>query len=357
MLSYGAFVQDKKTLFKLFAPRATRVYVVIFDSAEAESGTEYPMIQDDPGRWTVEVDGAGYGSLYGYRLDGPSSTSHSFDPDVIIADPYSKTAVTQNTYRHVAKSLVVENRFDWQEDTWIKLDPRDAMICELHVRDMTAHFSSRAGNPGTYLGLVDPMQRGGIVHIKEMGYNAVELLPAMDFANVEVPYLDPNTAVHNTWNPYARNHWGYMTTFFFAPESYYASDGTDAPAAWNGMSGKAVSEFKQMVKAFHESGIAVIMDVVYNHVSDYDYHPFKYVDRGLYFRLDEKGDYIAKSACGNDTRTESAAVRQLILESVNYWMTEYHIDGFRFDLANLIDKESCKIIISEARKINPSVMI
>lgn len=359
MLSYGAFVEGDRTTFKLLAPRADKVAVVIFDSPEADSGREVPMTRLDGGTWTATVDGAGYGSLYGYRLDGPSSSTHTFDPDIIIADPYTRAAVTQNSYRHVAKSLIPPpgDTFDWEGDTWIDLDPRDAVIYELHIRDMTAHPTSGAKHPGSYLALVDPNQRGGIAHIKEMGVNAVELLPAMEFANVEVPYRDPSAPVFNTWNPYAKNHWGYMTTFFFAPESYYATDGTSQPGAWNGASGRAVTEFKEMVKAFHREGIAVLMDVVYNHVSHYDYHPFKYIDRGLYFRLDEKGDYISRSGTGNDTRTESPPMRRLILESVKYWMTEYHIDGFRFDLANLIDGETRERILSEAREINPHVLI
>ena len=353
MLSYGAFVHGNRTTFKILAPRAEKVYLVIFDSPEAATGREHPMTKGVAGVWKLTLKNAGYGTLYGYRLEGPSP----INPGVIVADPYTKAAVTQNSYRHVAKSLVVSDDFDWEGDEPLKLDPRDAVIYEMHVRDMTAHPTAKSGSVGTYLGLVNPNQRGGIAHIKSMGFNAVELLPAQDFANVEVLYKDDSTPVYNTWNPYARNHWGYMTTFFFAPETYYASDGTDQPGAWNGTDGRAVTEFKTMVKEFHKQGIAVLMDVVYNHVSNYDYHPFKYIDREKYFRLDEKGEYIAISGCGNDTRTEDPDVRRLIIESVKYWLKEYHIDGFRFDLAQLIDKETCTLILAEAREINPNVII
>jgi len=353
MLSYGAFVQGNKTIFKLLAPRAERVFLVIFDRPEDEAGMEHPMEKNSDGIWELGLRNAGYGTYYGYRLEGPST----IDPAVIVADPYSKAAVTQNSYRHVAKSLIVSDNFDWEGDEPLNLDPRDAIIYEMHVRDLTTHLTSEAHQPGTYVGLVNPNQRGGIAHITAMGFNAVELLPTQDFANVEVPFKDKSTPVYNTWNPYARNHWGYMTTFFFAPETYYASDGTDRPNAWNGKDGRAVIEFKSMVKEFHKQGIAVLMDVVYNHVSNYDYHPFKYIDREKYFRLDEKGDYIAQSGCGNDTYTEEPDVRQLIIESVKYWLKEYHVDGFRFDLAQLIDKETCTLILAEARKINPNVII
>ncbi|MBL7047338.1 MAG: pullulanase [Candidatus Marinimicrobia bacterium] len=353
-IKLGAFIQGNQTTFRLLAPKAERVYLVIFETLDAETGVEHPMHHVGKGIWSVTLDGAGMGTLYGYRLEGDYPGN---DPEIIVADPYSKAAVTQNSYRHVAKSLIVNTSYDWENDTWIQIDPRDLIIYELHIRDMTAHPSAGCPEPGTYLGLIDPDQRGGITHLKEMGINAVQIMPAMDFANVEVPYLDPTTPVYNTWNPYARNHWGYMTTFFFAPESYYATNGTMEPNAWNGASGKAVTEFKDMVKTFHREGIAVIMDVVYNHVSNYDYHPFKYIDKGMYFRLDDKGEYIAQSGCGNDTRTEHPAVRNLILESVKYWMKEYHVDGFRFDLGNLIDSKTRQKIIKELKSINPHAII
>lgn len=353
-LSYGAFASGNQTSFKIFAPRAEQVQLVIFKTPDDSSGREYSMSRDSLGDWTLTLNNLGAGTLYGYRLEGQAP---GMDPAIIIADPFSVAAVTQNTYRHVAKSLIIDDRFDWGDDTWISVPPRDLIIYELHVRDMTAHPTSGAQRKGTYLGLVEPDQRGGIAHLIQLGINAVQLLPAQDFANVEVPYHDKTTPVYNTWNPYARNHWGYMTTFFFAPESYYATDGTRSPDAWNGTDGRAVREFKEMVKAFHRQGIAVIMDVVYNHVSQYDYQPLKYIDREVYFRLDENGNYIAQSGCGNDCRTEHPALRRLILESVKYWMTEYHIDGFRFDLGNLIDRETRQAISRELRAINPGVII
>ncbi|MFH1851058.1 MAG: alpha-amylase family glycosyl hydrolase [Candidatus Neomarinimicrobiota bacterium] len=353
MLSYGAFVRGNSTTFRLLAPKAQQVYLVIFTAPEDSNGREYPMQPQAGGVWELKMKNTGYGMLYGYRLEGPAP----IDPKIIVADPYTKAAVTQNSYRHVAKSLIVREDFDWEGDRPLRLDPRDAVIYEMHVRDLTADPTAGASQPGTYLGLVDRDQRGGIAHIKSMGFNAVELLPAMDFANVEVPFRDKTAPVYNTWNPYASNHWGYMTTFFFAPETYYASDGTDQPGAWNGRDGRAVREFKTMVKEFHKEGIAVLMDVVYNHVSNYDYHPFKYIDREKYFRLDKNGEYVALSGCGNDTRTEDPTVRRLILESVKYWLSEYHVDGFRFDLAYLIDKETCEQILKEARRINPDVII
>jgi len=328
------------------------VFLVIFDNPEDLSGKEFPMIKDANGDWSIKSPNADYGTLYGYRLEGPSN-----DPSVIIADPYSKAAVTQNNYRHIAKSLIVTDEYDWKNDTWIDLDPRDLIIYEMHLRDMTVHPTSGSSSPGTYKGFVDKKQLGGINHIKEMGVNAVQILPLQDFANIEIPYKDSSVFQYNDWNPYARNHWGYMTTFFFAPESYYASEGTIKSDVWNGKDGKAVNEMKDMVKSIHKEGIAVIMDVVYNHVSNYDFHPLKYIDNETYFRLDDHGGYIMQSGCGNDCKTEHPAMRKLIIESVKYWMQEYHIDGFRFDLGYLIDEETRIQILAELREINPNVII
>ena len=125
----------------------------------------------------------------------------------------------------------------------------------------------------------------------------------------------------------------------------------------NGAEGKQVNEFKQVVKQFHTNGISVLLDVVYNHVSQYDYNPFKLIDKKYYFRLDQNFNALSVSGCGNDFKTERPMARRMIIESVKYWITEYHVDGFRFDLAQMIDKETCRQILSEARKINPNVFI
>jgi len=198
---------------------------------------------------------------------------------------------------------------------------------------------------------------GGIDYIKNLGVNAVELLPAQEFANVEIPFQDSLNGKFNHWNPYERNHWGYMTAAFFAPESYYAENTRELKwDQWSGKDAKAVTDFKDMVKAFHKEGIAVIMDVVYNHISEYEIGNLKQIDKEYYFRLDEKGNYIAQSGCGNDFRTEAPMARRMIVESILYWMKEYHVDGFRFDLGKLIDWETIELIIHEAKKINPYVV-
>jgi pullulanase/glycogen debranching enzyme len=180
----------------------------------------------------------------------------------------------------------------------------------------------------------------------------------MEFGNCEIPYRDSLGNSFNTWNPYERNHWGYMTSNFFAPSSYYSMDWDEFKwNKWMGADGSQVKQFKDMVKAFHKEGIGVMMDVVYNHLSEYEIGNLKQIDKEYYFRLDSNSNFIAQSGCGNDIKTERPMMRRMIVESLIYWMKEYHIDGFRFDLGKLIDWETVEEIIRETRKVNPNVVI
>ena len=143
----------------------------------------------------------------------------------------------------------------------------------------------------------------------------------------------------------------------FAPEGNYASNSDDRKNSWNGTDGRQVKEFKEVIKSLHKAGIAVILDVVYNHVSQYDFHPLKHMDKEQYFRQDQNGGYSSVSGCGNDLKTENDYIQKMIINSVKYWMAEYHIDGFRFDLGHLIDWDTVSKIKFEAEKINPNVFI
>ena len=161
-------------------------------------------------------------------------------------------------------------KYDWENDSWIQKDWRDLIIYEMHIRDLTSHKSSGSTKPGTFEGLTQEDQKGGIDYIKSLGVNTVELLPVQEYGYLEIPFNDSLNGKFNTWNPYERNHWGYMTSNYFAPAAYYSeSIGTLKPNVWLGKDGKQVKDFKDMVKVFHEEGIAVVMDVVYNHLSEY----------------------------------------------------------------------------------------
>ncbi|MFA3782359.1 pullulanase [Melioribacteraceae bacterium 4301-Me] len=349
----GSFFSDGKTYFRLFAPNAVAVKLCIFKQPEDATAKEYSMIKDTNGVWEKTFDGNLKGIYYGYKVyhEGENLDDNSKE---LCIDPYSKAVATYTTYMNPRKSIVYEDSYDWEGDNWVQRDWRDLIIYEMHIRDMTADPSSGAKHPGTYKGLIEKGNIGGINYIKSLGINTVELLPSQDFGYIEIPYKKKFKGMFNTWNPYERNHWGYMTAAFFAPASYYAEDWAELKwNAWMGKDGKQVKEFKDMIKAFHKEGIGVIMDVVYNHLSEYEIGNLKQIDKEYYFRLDDKGNFIAESYCGNDIKTERPMVRRLIIESVLYWMKEYHIDGFRFDLGKLIDWETIEDIIKEAKKINP----
>ncbi len=348
----GSFTENGKTVFHVFSTSAEKVSLVLFDEPSDEKGTEYKMTKDENCVWEAIVDGELYGKYYNYKVQQPDSKP------VLCIDPYSRAVASYNTYFLQRHSIVVkEDEYDWEGDEWVRHDWRDLIIYEMHVRDMTIDKSSGVEERGTYQGLTEKGKTGGLSYIKSLGVNTVELLPSQEFANIEIPYKDSLNGRLNSWNPYERNHWGYMTAAFFAPETYY-SERTDQINwnTWSGTTTKPISDFKDMVKAFHKEGIAVIMDVVYNHISEYETGNLKEIDKDYYFRMDENGHFIAQSGTGNDIKTERTMMRRMIVESVLYWMKEYHIDGFRFDLGKLIDWETVEAIIHEAQKINPDVV-
>jgi pullulanase/glycogen debranching enzyme len=348
----GAFVEENKTYFRLFTPNAEEVSLVIFDNVEDSVGVVYDMIKDENSVWEVSLNDTFYGKFYNFLV------KHKDREAVLCLDPYAKAVASFNSYFTPRKGIIVkENNFDWEGDEGIRLNWRDLIIYEMHIRDMTEHISSEVNQRGTYLGLTEKNKKGGLSYIKKLGVNAVELLPSQEFANVEIPYRKEFKGRFNTWNPYERNHWGYMTAAYFAPEEYYSINTRKLePNKWSGADAKQVNDFKQMVKAFHKEGIAVIMDVVYNHLSEYEFGNLKEIDKEYYFRLDDEGNFVAESYCGNDLRTEAPMLRRLIVESIIYWMKEYHIDGFRFDLGKLLDWETIEEIIYQAKKINPDVI-
>ncbi len=352
----GFFILNSKTYFRLFAPTAVKVKLCTFTQPEDTTGDEYTMSKDSDGVWEKELNGELRGIYYGYKVFHEGDNLND-DSKVICIDPYSKAVATYTTYMNPRRSIVYDDNYDWENDQWIQRDWRGFIIYEMHIRDMTADSSSGVQHPGTYKGLIEKGIKGGINYIKSLGVNTVELLPTQDFGYIEIPFKKGFYGMFNIWNPYERNHWGYMTAAFFAPASYYAENwDTLKWNTWIGKEGKQVKEFKDMVKAFHKEGIGVIMDVVYNHLSEYEIGNLKQIDKDYYFRLDSKGNFIAESFCGNDIKTERPMVRRLIIESILYWMQEYHIDGFRFDLGKLIDWETIENIIKEAKKINPYVV-
>lgn len=357
--SPGCTPGDRNTVFRLFAPEAFNVEVVLFDEADDHSGSTYTMTKDDSGFWNRNIRHDLRGKWYAYRLFPKESADYRGFSEHLIADPWSKHVSSKNHHLHFHKSFIPPaDSFNWENDSFVcPSDPRDLVIYETHIKDMVAHPSAKTYVQGIYNDFREA-ETGGIEHLKRLGVNAVEFLPLQKFGYFEPPFnVETEEGITNTWNPYARNYWGYMTSFYMAPETVYASGSSLEEGQFTGTSDNARNELKELVKAIHKENITVLMDVVYNHASHYDLNPLKYTARNHYFRLDEAGNYLNDSWTGNDLNTSAEWSRKLIVESVKYWMKEYHIDGFRFDLAGIIDWETIDMIREEAIKINPDVIL
>lgn len=354
----GYTFDGKAGTFRLFVPRGKTVEVLIFDKFEdtADKAKVIPMINDGNQVFEAKVTGPLWGKFYGYRITERTGTSGPLMPkmafDTIFADPYSKATAQNNVFPQKSRTLILDtSKFNWEGDKFTGQKVENAIIMEAHLRDLTAHPAADVpdmANKGSYLGFLKA-KTGGLAYLKNLGVNAVEFLPIQDFGNIEPPY---NTKTDfypmNKWNTYAQNYWGYMTSNFFAPESYFASNGTLDPAAVNGLDGRAVDEFKEVVKATHKAGMAVIMDVVYNHVSQYDENALKIIDWDFYFKK------VDATGCGNEVNTNRKMVRKLINDSLAYWMKEYHVDGFRFDLASSFSKTASEEFRKTILAINPN---
>ncbi len=356
----GYTIFEHGVAFRFFSPLADEVSVEVFNHYEQTSGETYSMSKDDSGFWNYfHPDASIVNKWYGYHI-----RSHKYSPffentEKIIADPWSKLVTSRNHYLGFAKTKIIpDNDFDWGDDDFVSpKDPRDLIIYETHIKDLVAHPSAKTFAQGIYNDFREA-QVGGIAHLKRLGVNAVEFLPLQKFAYFEPPFNQQiEGGVTNTWNAFSKNYWGYMTSFFFSPETIFASDGTLEEKEVVGRSDNAIKEFKQLVKSLHKEGISVIMDVVYNHASQYDLNPLRYAAKNHYFRINDSGNYLNDSWTGNDLNTANPNTRQLIIESVKYWMTEFHVDGFRFDLAGIIDWETIDLIKKEAQKINPNVLL
>lgn len=353
----GVSLGKNSTTFCFYCPDASAVNCVLFETHDASDGNDHPMERDENGYWHLTIQQKCTGKWYGYRVsfeEGQQPTSPY--QGKIFADPYSRHVTVKNNYRQEAKTYIFEDSYDWEGiGHQFPEDPRDLIIYETHLKDMTAHPSSLARGTGCYQKFIAPNQVGGIQHLKKLGVNCVEFLPLQKFAPIEPPYgMKTKEGFHNTWNVYSANHWGYMTSFFFAPENYFASDYSNT---YSGKTTAAIREFKNLVKALHKEEITVLIDVVYNHTSLFDMNPLTHLMPDIYLRRDDKGKFMNRSGTGNEFKSENPVCRKVIIDSLLYWIEEYKIDGFRFDLAALLDRYTWDAIKKAVHEKYPNTVL
>jgi pullulanase len=330
----GANYSKDETIFRVFAPTASAVILRLYDEPTGGVGKDYPMDYSANGVWEASISGDLKGTYYVLKVSGADPR---LDPGLEVIDPYSRC----NT-AHDGRGMIVEDKTPVAPAP--ALDISEAIIYELHVRDFTIDKKSGLRHAGKYLGFTEtgttlagnPDIRTGIDHLEELGINVVHVMPIQDFDNDEA---------EDNYN------WGYMPVHFNSPDGWFATQRHNT---------KRVEEFKRLVDALHKKGTKVVMDVVYNHTAEYWPHKifsFEGLVPGYYYRLKDDGAYWNGSGTGNEIRSEAPMMRKFILDSVKYWVTEYGVDGFRFDLMGLIDLETMVSIVEELRAIKPDIII
>lgn len=311
----GAKFETTGTTFSVWAPTATCVKLFL-------SGQEHALKRGEYGVWNGVIAGNWHGVPYQYEVTVNGQSN-------LVNDPYSK-ALLANSQKSVVVDLSKTNPSDFAVPTRPKRQLQDAIIYELHVRDTTIHKDSGVFNKGKFTGLTEKdtaNENGystGISYIKDLGCTHVQILPINDYARV------------NEISPEKDYNWGYDPLFFQVPEGSY-STAPENPIA-------RITECKEMIQAFHKTDTSVILDVVFNHVFVMEESPFEYLVPGYYFRYHTNGKLSNGTGVGNDLATERIMMRKFILDTVDFWLTEYRVDGFRFDLMGTIDIETMRNI-------------
>jgi isoamylase len=340
----GATFDGSGTNFALFSEAAERVVLCLFGEKGAETRIE--LTEVDAYVWHCYLPQVQPGQRYGYRVYGPYDPENGcrFNPNKLLLDPYAKaTSGTidwdqslfsynfgdpdsrndEDSAKHMMTGVVINPFFDWSGDRVLGIPYSETVIYEAHVKGLTQlHPDVPRDQRGTYAGVAHPSV---IEHLKKLGITAIELMPVHQF-------VQDSTLLEKGLS----NYWGYNTIGFFAPQSSYSSAGER---------GQQVQEFKGMVKSLHAAGIEVILDVVYNHTAEGNHLgptiSFRGIDNAAYYRLmdDDKRYYMDYTGTGNTLNVRHPHSLQLIMDSLRYWATEMHVDGFRFDLASALARE------------------
>jgi isoamylase len=345
----GASIKPGGVNFALYSQNAAEVYLLLFCSSDAAPSDSIRMENKTKNVWHVFVEGAAAGQLYAYKVRGDFNPAMGlrFNEHKLLLDPYAKAFTGKCTNQDnlllpydpgalplgfvpdmrdntaiMPKCLVIDDRFDWDGDEPMHLPMEKLIIYEVHVKGFTAHRTARVSHPGTYLGFIEK-----IPYLTELGINAVELLPLHEF------YVDD--FLHSRL---LTNYWGYNSIGFFAPEISYST---------GRQHGCQVTEFKTLVRELHRAGIAVILDVVYNHTGEgNELGPaisFKGIDNPSYYALTGTNNqphayYMNYTGCGNSFNLSSPPALRLVMDSLRYWVEVMHVDGFRFDLASVLGR-------------------
>lgn len=327
---FGATVHDNGVQFSVFSRSATAMRLLLYNSITDREPSEIIEFDREVDRWgdvwSVHVPGIEAGQLYHFQASGPwaPEQGHRFDSGARLIDPYAGALAgtfqkSDDGVIRPPRCVVVDHEFDWEGDRHIRRPLSESVIYEMHVRGLTKSRSSHSTAPGTYLGVIEK-----IPYLQSLGVTAVELMPVHEF---------PIRNIHGA--KMARpNYWGYDPMAFFAPHRGYAN---------SLVPGAQVNEFKTMVKALHAAGIEVILDVVFNHTCEGNENgptlSFKGLENQVYYIMSEGRHFSNYSGCGNTLNGNHPVVREMIFHCLRSWVHNYHIDGFRFDLASILSRD------------------
>jgi pullulanase len=325
------------TKFRLWAPTASEARLVTYTKWDDLKGKGIPMKQGEKGTWTAKLKGNHKGVFYTYKVKIGGKWTEAVDPYV--------RAASVNGDKGAVVDLNETNPKGWKEDKKPKFkNPEDAIIYELHVRDLSIQKESGIKHKGKYLGVTEKGTTGpqgvktGLDHIKDLGVTHVQFLPIFDYASVDETRL--NEPQYN---------WGYDPKNFNVPEGSYSTNPYDPTIR--------ITELKQMIQTLHDNDLRVVMDVVYNHTYEVAGSNFQKLVPGYYYRYNDDGSLANGTDVGNDTASERKMMRKFMVDSVTYWADEYNLDGFRFDLMGIHDVETMNHIRKSVNKINPSIIL
>ena len=343
-LPYGAVIHDHGVQFVVFSRSATALRLLLYKTVDDTEPVDVLHLDPQTDRWgdiwSVFVPGIQAGQLYHFQADGPYDPENGqrFDGQARLIDPYAKALAGRfqpgsDGVIRPPKCVVVEDYFDWEGDRHLRRELSETVIYEMHVRGFTKSPSSGVKHPGTYLGLIEK-----IPYLQSLGVTAVELMPIHEFPIGHI-------SGHETERP---NYWGYDPLAFFSPHRGYAA--SDEPGA-------QVREFKQLVKSLHQAGIEVILDVVFNHTCEGNERgpvlSFKGLENRVYYMLDtDRSRYRNYSGCGNTVNGNHPIVREMIFNCLRHWVHNYHVHGFRFDLASILSRNQSGELVPNAPVVN-----